>query len=72
MKIFKKQKGGKRKKKRTHKDIPEDSSKKIPKSFIFKIGRVGKTVKELRDNLRKVMEPNTATHLQVIYYKNKE
>lgn len=38
---------------------------KVPKSLIFKRGRVGQTVKDLVDDMRQVMSPNTAPNLRV-------
>jgi hypothetical protein len=43
----------------------DDPSKRPPQTFVFKMGRVGLTLKELRDNLRKVMQPHTAINLKV-------
>ena len=37
----------------------------VPKSFIIKHGQVGSSLSQLVRDLRKVMEPNTATRLRV-------
>ncbi len=42
----------------------EKAEDKVPRSFVFKMGKVGKSVKELVEDLRLVMQPNTATRLQ--------
>jgi ribosome biogenesis protein SSF1/2 len=56
---------GKRKKKRTHiKEVEDESLTKQPNTFIFRRGKVGKTVKELVDDMRHVMLPNTALNLK--------
>ncbi|CAG8500550.1 8581_t:CDS:2 [Ambispora gerdemannii] len=52
-----------RKKKRTHVKVDESANPnapKIPKSFVIRSGEVGKTVTALVQDMRKVMEPNTA------------
>ncbi|KAJ3057579.1 hypothetical protein HK097_000046 [Rhizophlyctis rosea] len=54
----------KRKKKRTHVKADEEAFEKIPKSFVIKSGVVGKSVSTLVTDLRKAMEPNTATNLR--------
>jgi len=54
---------GKRKKHRTHVEDPEES-KGIPKSFVFRRGEVSRDIADLTENVRKVMQPNTALHLQ--------
>jgi ribosome biogenesis protein SSF1/2 len=46
-----------------HHDTPT-SVEKMPKSFVVKTGKVGKSVKELIADFRDVMEPNTASRLQ--------
>ncbi|KAK3089492.1 hypothetical protein FSP39_004030 [Pinctada imbricata] len=43
----------------------EEDYKKSPHSFVFHRGLVGKNVKQLVNDLRHVMEPFTASHLQV-------
>ncbi|CAG8459858.1 2059_t:CDS:2 [Ambispora leptoticha] len=56
-----------RKKKRTHVKIDESANPdapKIPKSFVLRSGKVGKTVTALVQDMRKVMEPNTAVRLR--------
>lgn len=37
----------------------------VPKSFIIKHGQVGSSLTQLVHDVRKVMEPNTATRLKV-------
>ncbi len=36
----------------------------VPRSFVFKMGKVGKSVKELVEDVRLLMAPNTASRLQ--------
>ncbi|KAI9299242.1 Brix-domain-containing protein [Neoconidiobolus thromboides FSU 785] len=57
---------GKRKGKKTRTHVAPDAEevKKIPKSFVIKSGNVGNTVAALVKDVRKVMEPNTATNLR--------
>ncbi|KAM0748150.1 Brix-domain-containing protein [Meredithblackwellia eburnea MCA 4105] len=61
-------KGSKRRKTRTHvKPTPanqETSTQKVPKSFVIKSGVVGPTVAGLTRDLRKVLEPNTASRIK--------
>jgi len=57
--------GIRRKKRRTHQPLPEDATKKIPRSFVFARGKVTPAVEELVRNLRKVFSPYTADHLKV-------
>jgi ribosome biogenesis protein SSF1/2 len=58
----------KRRKARTHlkgaaaQDKPESD---VPKSFIIKHGQVGSSIAQLVRDVRKVMEPNTASRLRV-------
>lgn len=54
----------KRKKRRTH--VPTDPAlvEKTPKSFVVRSGPVSADVAQLVTDLRRVMEPNTATHLK--------
>ena len=57
-----------RRKNRTHlKDAGASSQTQddVPKSFIIKHGQVGSSLSQLVRDLRKVMEPNTATRLKV-------
>eukprot|EP01026_Neomeris_dumetosa_P014827 TRINITY_DN15492_c0_g1_i1.p1 TRINITY_DN15492_c0_g1~~TRINITY_DN15492_c0_g1_i1.p1 ORF type:complete len:365 (-),score=48.95 TRINITY_DN15492_c0_g1_i1:265-1323(-) len=57
---------GRRRKKRTHfkqKDVP--GQKGDPKTFIFRRGKNTEILKALETDLRKVMNPNTATKLKV-------
>lgn len=58
----------KKRKNRTHlKGAATDAKSKegIPKSFIIKHGHVGSSITQLVRDLRKVMEPNTASRLRV-------
>jgi len=57
---------GRKRKRRTHVQPSEEETAtvKVPKSFVFKRGRVGKTVRDLLADVRKVMQPNTASHLK--------
>jgi len=57
-------KRGKRIKRKTHVVQQEDSQTKLPKSIVFKSGKVSIPVKELRNDLRNVLEPHTASKLQ--------
>ena len=53
------------KKKRTHVPMNPDVFEKIPKSFVIKSGqKVGSSVSQLVKDVRRVMEPNTATNLK--------
>lgn len=49
----------------TQKDATDASA---PKSFIIKHGQVGSSVSQLVRDLRKVMEPNTASRLKVCLF----
>ena len=59
---------GRRRKNRTHlkgasqRDI---AASNVPKSFIIKHGQVGSSITQLVRDMRKVMEPNTASRLKV-------
>ncbi|KAL4065348.1 Brix domain-containing protein [Scleroderma citrinum] len=58
---------GRRRKTRTHvkaANAPGNSGEDVPKSFIVKHGQVGTSLTQLVRDLRKVMEPNTATRLK--------
>ncbi|KAG6333986.1 hypothetical protein ID866_5109, partial [Astraeus odoratus] len=58
---------GRRRKHRTHLKGPDAAGKSeegIPKSFVIKHGQVGTSLTQLVRDLRKVMEPNTATRLR--------
>ncbi|KAM0787291.1 hypothetical protein ACM66B_006524 [Microbotryomycetes sp. NB124-2] len=61
-------KGAKRKKTRTHVKVADaakdPNTPKVPKSFVVKSGVVGHTVSTLTRDLRKVLEPNTASRLR--------
>ena len=57
-----------RRKNRTHlKGVQSSasSSDDLPKSFVIKHGHVGPSLTQLTRDVRKVMEPNTATRLKV-------
>lgn len=56
-----------RRKNRTHKKAPADEqgSDGNPKSFVLKHGQVGHSLAQLVRDLRKVMEPHTASRLKV-------
>ena len=59
---------GRRRKNRTHLKVASANSQteeNVPKSFIIKHGQVGSSLSHLVRDLRKVMEPNTATRLKV-------
>ncbi|KAH7889924.1 Brix domain-containing protein [Phlebopus sp. FC_14] len=56
-----------RRKNRTHlkgAGASESTGENVPKSFIIKHGQVGSSLTQLVRDLRKVMEPNTATRLK--------
>jgi len=53
-----------KKKRRTHVKPQDAASDGIPKSFVIKAGNVGKSVSQLIRDVRKVMEPNTASRLK--------
>lgn len=58
----------KRKKNKTHlkgAKARETHSDGLPKSFIIKHGQVGSSITQLVRDMRKVMEPNTASRLKV-------
>jgi ribosome biogenesis protein SSF1/2 len=42
----------------------EEGDDNVPRSFVFKMGKVGKSVKELVEDVRLLMSPNTASRLQ--------
>lgn len=54
-----------RRKHRTHQKVAEAEADGTPKSFIIKHGQVGHSLAQLVRDLRKVMEPNTASRLKV-------
>ncbi|KAI9314268.1 Brix domain-containing protein [Dichotomocladium elegans] len=56
--------GARRRKTRTHVKPSEEEINKVPKSFVMKSGAVGNTVSFLVRDVRRVMEPYTATHLK--------
>lgn len=60
---------GKRRKNRTHLKGGAASNPRaaegVPKSFIIKHGQVGSALAQLVRDMRKVMEPNTASRLRV-------
>lgn len=59
---------GRRRKTRTHLSAnaaPVAGEPGVPKSFIIKHGQVGASITQLVRDIRKVMEPNTASRLKV-------
>lgn len=57
-----------RRKNRTHLkgvQASASSSHDLPKSFVIKHGNIGPSLTQLTRDVRKVMEPNTATRLKV-------
>ncbi|KAF9927087.1 hypothetical protein FBU30_003511 [Linnemannia zychae] len=59
--------GKARKKNRTHKKVDEGenpNAPKIPKTFVMRSGEVGHSVMGLVNDIRRLMEPNTATKLR--------
>ncbi|CAO1624818.1 unnamed protein product [Sympodiomycopsis kandeliae] len=59
--------GKRRRKTRTHLKGPNNdasSTSNAPKSFVIRSGNVGRSVSSLVQDVRKVMEPNTATRLR--------
>ena len=53
------------KKRKTHRDLTEEEVNKVPHSFVMHRGEVGKSVLKLEVDIRRVMEPYTATRLKV-------
>ncbi|KAJ3188859.1 hypothetical protein HDU85_004573 [Gaertneriomyces sp. JEL0708] len=53
-----------RRKKRTHVKPDLAALEKVPKSFVIRSGVVGKSLAQLVKDVRKVMEPNTASKLK--------
>ncbi|KAJ3741878.1 Brix domain-containing protein [Lentinula detonsa] len=65
---------GRRRKTRTHLkgEVAKDASdSSAPKSFIIKHGQVGSSISQLVRDMRKVMEPNTASRLRKERNRNK-
>ncbi|KAJ3737314.1 Brix domain-containing protein [Lentinula guzmanii] len=65
---------GRRRKTRTHLkgEVAKDASDtSAPKSFIIKHGQVGSSISQLVRDMRKVMEPNTASRLRKERNRNK-
>ncbi|KAI9333780.1 Brix domain-containing protein [Zopfochytrium polystomum] len=56
--------GVKRKKRRTHVRPKEDDYINTPKSLVLGSGEVGRSVRRLIADVRKIMEPNTASNLE--------
>ena len=54
-----------KRKHRTHVETVPGTSDNTPKSFVIKHGQVGHSLAQLVHDMRKVMEPNTASKLQV-------
>ncbi|CCI40365.1 unnamed protein product [Albugo candida] len=58
-------KGGRRRKRRTHViDHPNAESDKLPKSFVFKMGKVPPAIQTLVQDMRRTMAPYTAEKLR--------
>ncbi|EZG44195.1 brix domain protein [Gregarina niphandrodes] len=55
---------GHRRKKRTHAELDESSLRRIPRSMVFKIGSVTKSVKKLSRDIRRMVLPWTASNLE--------
>ncbi|KAI8381117.1 Brix domain-containing protein [Radiomyces spectabilis] len=53
-----------KRKNRTHVAPTEEEMNKIPKSFVMRSGIVGQSVTKLVHDVRRIMEPNTASHLK--------
>lgn len=53
-----------KRKNRTHVQPSEEEMNKIPKSFVMRSGIVGTSVTALVRDVRRVLEPNTASHLR--------
>lgn len=49
-------------------DGKEELLKKAPHTFVFHRGQVGKSIRELEMDLRRVMEPFTASRLKVLQF----
>ena len=56
---------GRKRKNRTHVKTVPGASDNTPKSFVIKHGQVGRSLSQLVHDMRKVMEPNTASKLRV-------
>ena len=54
-----------KRKNRTHVKTVAGTSDNTPKSFVIKHGQVGRSLAQLVHDMRKVMEPNTASRLRV-------
>ena len=54
-----------KRKNRTHVKTVPGTSDNTPKSFVIKHGQVGRSLAQLVHDMRKVMEPNTASRLRV-------
>lgn len=48
-------------------ELEADPSKKAPKSFVMRSGALGRSVTALVKDVRRMMEPNTASILRVGY-----
>ena len=57
-------KGGRRKKSRTHVVQLEEEGVALPKSFVFCQGKVADTLRAFCTDMRRVMEPHTASRLR--------
>ena len=56
---------GRRRKTRTHVPVPAGGPDGVPRSFVVKHGQVGSSLTQLVRDIRRVMEPNTASRLRV-------
>ncbi|KAJ2558847.1 rRNA-binding ribosome biosynthesis protein [Coemansia sp. RSA 1933] len=56
--------GSGRKKRRTHVVPTQEDMDKVPKALVVKSGPIGRTVADLVNDVRHVMEPNTASKLR--------
>lgn len=54
-----------KKKRKTHWESTEEEVNKVPHSFVMHRGNIGKSVQKLEVDIRRVMEPYTATNLKV-------
>lgn len=53
-----------RKKSRTHVRINDDALPNVPRSFVVKTGKVSNNIAELVQDIRRTMQPNTASRLK--------
>eukprot|EP01129_Flabellula_baltica_P008164 TRINITY_DN3221_c0_g1_i1.p1 TRINITY_DN3221_c0_g1~~TRINITY_DN3221_c0_g1_i1.p1 ORF type:complete len:409 (+),score=124.54 TRINITY_DN3221_c0_g1_i1:31-1257(+) len=55
---------GRRRKNRTHVKELQEYDETVPKSFVFSRGKISQYLGQLVENMKEVMEPNTATNLK--------